>query len=152
MGFGALAVMGLVNGSLTFIFRLIFHLFYWLPTAFQLDRSSEAKELNDSVFASFLALVQVTNEVQNPIFICATRLLSPHLEDTWQPRQPSHDQVEEDRQQERVRRLRVRNYFWLLVPLYRNQPCKYNNHVALQRWRAHRLKEDAEEPQIGTSP
>ena len=55
------------------------------------------------------------------------------------------DQVDEARYKERMRRLRVRNYFWLLLTLHRNQPCKYNNYVALQKWRGHRLKEDAKE-------
>ena len=35
------------------------------------------------VYASFLAAVQTTNDIQNPTFMCATRELCPSQFDTW---------------------------------------------------------------------
>merc|ERR1719469_1284137 len=57
----------------------------------RVDMTTAKNERLDPVFTSFLALVQCTNEIQNPIFNVAVRFLCPTIDETWMPA------VDEDR-------------------------------------------------------
>jgi len=155
--FGAMTFVNFILGAFFAITRIVsVALGSGLSIAFRVDKTvSKEDELSDVVYTSLLALVQCTNEVQNPTFVCATRALCPALHDTWLPPDPEKAETfqlqvpaeaelgsvlplrapDGQTMQDRARRLRVRNKFWLLVTLARNPPCEYNGFFNLSNYR-----------------
>lgn len=161
--FGAMTFVNFVLGAFYALTRIIFVLlFSGMEIAFRVDKTISGNETSDAAYSSFLALVQSTNEVQNPIFLCATRALCPAVHDTWLPPTPAEKEQSTDAAQEkndRARRLKVRNKFWLLLTLHRNQPTKYNNYYQLEKYRWFNIEKEqtkenseVELPQFGISP
>eukprot|EP00927_Polykrikos_kofoidii_P035117 TRINITY_DN2968_c0_g1_i1.p1 TRINITY_DN2968_c0_g1~~TRINITY_DN2968_c0_g1_i1.p1 ORF type:complete len:1145 (+),score=118.18 TRINITY_DN2968_c0_g1_i1:80-3514(+) len=137
--YSASTIIGLITGVYTSIIRIIKVGFTAvLGIATRVDMTISKDDVSDSAFASLLALVQSVNEVQNPTFICASKILMPCLDDTWLPpntvARPSVDAAADEAQRRKVRRFR--NRMWLLVTLSRNPPSKCNGFYDMQadRW------------------
>jgi len=172
--FGAMTFVNFILGAFFAITRIVsVALGSGLSIAFRVDKTvSKEDELSDVVYTSLLALVQCTNEVQNPTFVCATRALCPAVHDTWLPPDPEKAETfqlqvpaeaelgsvlplrapDGQTMQDRARRLRVRNKFWLLVTLARNPPCEYNGFFNLANYRWYNFdkerKDQTNQPEI----
>lgn len=109
----------------------------------RVDKSATSPESLDGVYGAFLALVQETNEVQNPTFLCAVHMLCPHVYHSWLPSHTEENDTIATATQ--ARRRRVRNFLWLLVTLHNNRPCLYNGYFDLRNHRWFKILEHSKE-------